>query len=77
MLLFLMILGAARGSFLAHVVPAGRLEIVTHVCEEVEEILAQNDEARARIGPCETQVARARVEHEVMGVSCEAKPEQK
>ena len=47
MLLFLMILGAARGSFLALVVPAGRLEIVTHVCEEVEEILAQNDEARA------------------------------
>ena len=44
MLLFLMILGAARGSFLALVVPAGRLEIVTHECEVV---LAQYDEARA------------------------------
>ena len=71
-----MILGAARGSFLALVVPAVRLEANSRTCLTCEEVLAQNDEARARIGPGETQVARAR-EHEVTGVSCEAKQEQK
>ena len=71
-----MILGAARGSFLALVVPAGRLEIVTHCAKKSKKFSPRMTKHGHELATCETQVARARA-HEVTGVSCEAKQEQK